>query len=44
MDTLHVSIDGFLALLILLLPLMGIALGWLLRDKRDIRKDVEQKK
>lgn len=37
METLHISIDGSLTALILLLPVMGIAIGWLLRDLRSRR-------
>ena len=46
MNTLHVTVDGYLALLILLLPAMGIALGWCIRDiqaaERKQRKEKKQ--
>ena len=39
MNALHISIDGSLALLILLLAVMGFGLGWCVRDLRQARKE-----
>lgn len=38
MDMLHISIDGSLTALILLLPVIGVALGWCLRDMQSRKR------